>query len=159
MIGAITLLYLSTLVYADVPSTSFHEQSAAFCKSAKSVGYSYSEFVKENDKYCSYVQCNISTKNKPKKICINTLPDGEECEDDKNKDLKILVKEIEKKSSCGLIGTLEEKIRNCNKEGTSFVLVTRSKDLVILQDKKTGLLWIDRFFEKLDQSCPFGKHV
>lgn len=53
---------------------------------------------------------------------------------------------------CGLEGTVEERIKNCDFASGSFVLVARDdKGVEIYKDLKTGLLWGDRIKSDFNQ--------
>ncbi len=46
---------------------------------------------------------------------------------------------------CGILGTVQERIKNCNSTKGNFVLVTRDeKGLEIYKDLKSNLIWGDR---------------
>lgn len=48
-------------------------------------------------------------------------------------------------SPCGLEGSIEERIKNCNLAKENFVLITRTdKGLEIYKDVKTNMIWGDR---------------
>lgn len=53
--------------------------------------------------------------------------------------------------TCGLSGSIEKRIKNCNKKKDNFALVARTKEgYEVYKDLRTGVLWGDRLSSKMN---------